>query len=158
MNTATRAANGLWSVACLMVAFGLVGLFVYWVCIQQPPQMTTESYSPASHVVAPGSIVYFETPIAPAEGVAAMAFRGDLMQGGERKYSLASPDSIPREELQDAQETTVLSAKPEHPLYALFVPSYVRPGDYEYHVTVTYRLNPFKTRTVDLPPIQITVE
>lgn len=157
MNTATRAANGLWSVACLTVMFGLVGLFIYWVGIQQPPQLATERYVPAHHVVAAGSIVYFEAPIVPVEGFSEMAFRGSLTKGDTVVYTLASPDSVPREVLKDTPET-ILTAAPEYPLYALFVPSYVKPGNYEYHVSVTYRLNPFKTRTVDLPPISLTVQ
>ena len=157
MNTATRAANGLWSVACLAVMFGLVGLFIYWVCIQQPPQLATERYVPAHHVVAAGSIVYFEAPVVPVEGFSEMSFRGSLMKEGKVVYTLASPDSVPREDLKDTPEK-ILSATPEYPLYALFVPSYVRPGTYTYQVSVTYRLNPFKTRTVDLPPITLTVE
>lgn len=157
MNTATRAVNGLWSVACLAVMFGLVGLFIYWVCIQQPPRLAIERYVPAQHVVSPGSIVYFEAPVAPAEGFSEMTFRGSLMQDGKTVYTLASPDSVPRDILKDTPET-ILSATPEYPLYALFVPTYVRSGVYTYQVSVTYRLNPFKTRTVDLPPISVTVQ
>lgn len=157
MNTATRAANGLWSVACLAVMFGLVGLFIYWVCIQQPPQLATERYAPAHHVVSAGSIVYFEAPLVPVEGFSEMTFRGHLLRGGKVQYTLAPPDSVPRDVIKDKPET-ILTAAPAYPLYALFVPSYVRPGHYEYQVLVTYRLNPFKTRTVELPPITITVE
>lgn len=157
MNTATRAANGLWSVACLLVTFSLLGLFVYWVCIQQPPRLAVDNYNPVQHSVTPGSIIYFEAPMSSSEGAVGMTFRGQLVQRGEVKYILPSPDSVPREELQHSSEK-IISGAPEYPLYALYVPSYVKPGDYVYMVQVTYRLNPFKTKTTDLPPINISVQ
>lgn len=156
MNTATRAASGLWSVICLLVTLSLVGLFIYWVAIQQPPQIAERAYTPAHQTVTPGSIIYFETPMVPSEYIAGVTFRGRLLQGGEVKYSLASPDSVPRDVLE--RSDAVVAGGAEYPMYALFVPSYVRPGDYVYRVSVTYRLNPFKTRTSELPPINITVQ
>ncbi len=158
MNTAAaKAASGLWSVACLSVTFGLLGLFVYWVCIQQPPRLAVERAAPAHHTVSAGSIVYFEVPVVPSDEVSGVIVQGQLVQEGKVRYYLASPDSVPEEVLRSGVETVIVDSA-EHPMYALFVPTYVQPGEYEYHVSVTYRLNPFRTRTTALPAINLTVQ
>lgn len=158
MNTAAaRAASGIWSVACLSVTFGLLGLFVYWVCIQQPPRLVVDQAMPVHHTVSAGSIVYFEAPVLPADEVAGVTVEGQLVQDGKVRYYLASPDSVPEEVRRSGNETVIMDSA-EYPMYALFVPSYVQPGDYEYRVSVTYRLNPFRTRTTALPTINITVQ
>lgn len=158
VTTATKkVADGAWSVACMLVTGSLVMLFVYWLFIQQPPFAVTARAADTSYTVTSGSIVYFESPITPAELVALVSFSGRLVQNGQVKYQLASPDTISREVIQSADAAVIAPTK-ENPLYALFVPSYVRPGHYTYEVTATYRLNPFKTRRIELPPLNIYVE
>jgi len=158
MNTAAaRAASGIWSVACLSVTFGLLGLFVYWVCIQQPPRLVVDQAMPVHHPVSAGSIVYFEAPILSAGGASWATVEGQLTQEGKVRYFLASPDSVP-EEVRRSGSETFIGGPTAYPMYALYIPSYVRPGSYEYRAAVTYRLNPFRTRTAVLPTINITVQ
>lgn len=158
MNTAAaKAASGIWSVACLSVTFGLLGLFVYWVCIQQPPRLVLGVATPAHHTVSAGSVVYFEAPVVSSDEVSGVSVQGQLLQDGGVRYYLASPDSVPAEVRKRMVETVIVESA-EYPMYALFVPTYVQPGEYVYRVSVTYRLNPFRTRTTELPPINITVQ
>lgn len=141
----------------MVVTCGFMGLFVFWVFVQDIDLPSDLPSVPVEHTVVAGSIVYFENTAMPSDLAATVAFEGRLIQDGQVKYTLPSPDSVSRD-VPIVGAETVAADKPRHPLYALFVPSYVRPGSYVYQVTATFRLNPLKTKMIELPPLIIRVE
>lgn len=157
MNTAGKAIDAIWSLLCMAVVCGLLGLFVFWVLIQDIDLAPETPSVPVTHTVTAGSIVYFENTAMAPDTAANVSFTGKLIQNGEVKYVLPSPDTVSRE-VEISGGETVVADKPRHPLYALFIPSYVRRGDYVYQVTAMFRLNPLKTKSVELPPLIIKVE
>lgn len=162
----TAKANGirgffssLWSMASILVCVSLVGLFVYWALLQRPVLHVSGERVQKEYVVTAGSLVYVENPVAPAEYTGRIEYTNALVsRDGTQRYVLPSPD-VARQELRtDAAKKIVPSEVTTTPLYAVFVPSYVQPGDYTYRVTAQYRLNPFRTATLELPPMTIKVE
>jgi hypothetical protein len=159
MNRVAKAANGLWSLSCLLVAGVLVGLGIYWAILQQPFLAVQQGSPSVPYTVTAGSILYVENPVVPAEFVGKINYTGVLIQDEFTRYVLPSPDMASIATKQGAElETVVQPMKPAAPLYAVFIPSYVRPGTYRYVVTASYRLNPFRTATLELPHLIIKVE
>lgn len=157
MNTVAKAANGLWSIACLLVAAILVGMFFYWTLIQKPFVYVDAHAPQIEYKVTAGTLLYVDNPIVPAEAVAKINYSATLIKDQFTKYALASPDMASRSEVEDA-DTVVQPNKPAAPLYAVFIPSYVQPGTYKYRMTASYKLNPFRTETLVLPDLTIKVE
>jgi hypothetical protein len=159
MNTVAKAANGLWSVICLLVAMVLVGLFVYWTVIQKPFVFVDQNAPMPEYRVTAGSLLYIDNPVIPTEVVARVSYSGMLVKDGDQytKYALASPEMASREEIEGA-DTVVRPTKPAASLYAVFIPSYVQPGTYTYKITATYKLNPFRSENIPLPDLTIKVE
>lgn len=158
MSTIAKAADGLWSVLCLMVGAVLIGLGLYWAVLQRPfLEVNTASVQKEYRVTA-GSLLYIENPIIPADFAGKVDYANTLVIDQFTRYSLPSPE-MARQEIAETNATKVVPVtKPAAPLYAVFIPSYVRPGTYKYVATATYRLNPFRTATVDLPQLTIVVE
>ena len=157
MNTIARAANGAWSAVCLLVAAVLTGLFIYWAVLQQPFITIDKNVVQSEYRVTAGSLLYIDNPVEPSEAVAKVQYTAVLIKDQFTKYALPSPDVASRAEVEDA-ETVVAPTKPAAPLYAVFIPSYIQPGKYKYQITASYKLNPFRTETLELPQLSITVE
>lgn len=157
MNTLTRAASGVWSVTCLITAAILVGLFFYWVVLQRPYIELDEDNPVHEYRVTSGTILYVDNPLIPAEAVGRINYSATLVKDQFTRYALPSPDVASKSAVESA-DTVVRIGKPAAPLYAVFIPSYVQPGTYQYMVKASYRLNPFRTVTLDLPNLTITVE
>lgn len=157
MNTVAKAANGLWSLICLLVAMVLVGLFFYWTLIQKPFISVDTHAATVEYRVTAGSLLYIDNPVVPTEVLTRISYSGTLIKDQFTKYALASPDMASRDEVETA-DTVIQATKPAAPLYAVFIPSYVQPGTYTYRMTATYKLNPFRSETLQLPDMTIKVE
>lgn len=160
MNTITKAANAAYSLVSFAVFAVLAGLFIYWAVLQRPFLDVNTERTQQVYTVNAGTILYMENPVIPAEFAGKVDYTGTLISTDQStRYSLPSPDVARREVAELGGTTKVIpDAKPAAPLYAVFIPSYVRPGTYKYAVTATYQLNPFKTARLDLPVLTITVE
>ena len=155
MNRVIRMLNGAWSVVCILAIGGLLWQGVYWALLQRP-YLSVNTEGMALQYDAPaGSILYIENPIFPPDTLAQVDLQADLVGEGT-SYKLASP-SESDVEVEELPLPALTKARPGYPVYPLFIPSYVKAGVYRYEVTASYRLNPFKTEQLVLPPVTITV-
>lgn len=158
MNKALAAADRVWGQLCLIVCLTLIGMFIWWMFLQPPLLTVAQSQSDSVYNVTAGSMVYLENPVIPPDTIAQVDYDGELHSLETKDvYSLDTVDSI-SSRVTEQVITTSDTVKPGQSLYGLFIPSYVRPGLYEFRMRATYRLNPFRSATLELPPVRIVVE
>jgi hypothetical protein len=143
----------------MLTVFGLIMAVLYWAVLQRPALTYNTDGLKDTYTVSRGSTVYLENPLYPPDSnlrvVINPRMTGQDEVGGT--YRLGSVDSSDgfRPSITEARLSYV---RPGYPVYGLYVPSYVKPGTYTYRATATYRLNLFRTATLDLPAFTVVVE
>lgn len=158
MNKVKAYCDAGWSSLSMIVFVGLLACFVYWTVLQRPPLATNIEGMKTSYTAARGSQFYVENPIYPPDNTMQVAIKPNLAAvGGEDDYRLSTVDS--RDGFKPSTNEQSLSfARPGYPVYSVFIPTYVKPGIYTYRAKATYRLNLFRTVTMDLPELTVIVE
>lgn len=155
MNKAMKILDGAWSVVCILTTGGLMGLFLFWVLLQRPYLTVNVEGMTTSYTAPAGSIVYIENPIYPPDTLTHVELVAEL-HSPQMSYRLASPPDRKTQWYQGISQS-YSTARPGYTVYPLFIPSYVKPGVYEYEATATYKLNPFKSESLVLPRVIITI-
>lgn len=155
MGSLFKALDSMWSVACIVICGGAICTFLYWVVIQQPELAVNTDGMITEYTAPAGSVLYVENPIFPPDTVAQIDLSAELLSE-DISYRLASPSDTHQRRRGDT-DTQLQTGRPGYPMYPIFIPSYVKAGVYKYIVTAEYKLNPFRSATLELPPLTLTI-
>lgn len=158
MNKVKGYCDAAWSVMSLTVVVSLLASLLYWTVLQRPPLTTNVEGLTTTYTAYPGTQVYLENPIYPPDTRLEVAIKPILVSSsGTGTYRL--PPVEARDGFKPSLTDQKMSfARPGYPVYGVFIPSYVKPGKYTYQATATYRLNIFRTVTLNLPELTVVVE
>jgi hypothetical protein len=158
MNKVKRYCDAAWSGISLVTVISLFAALLYWTVLQRPPLTYTTEGLKTTYVTGKGMPVYLENPIYPPDTTLPVQISASLINnegtGGYRLASINSRDGFK----PSAKEALLSYVRPGYPVYGAFIPSYVKSGSYTYKATATYRLNLFRTVTMELPDLTIVVE
>lgn len=147
-----------WSGLSMTVFVGLLACLLYWTVLQRPTLTFDTAGLKMSYVATRGTQLYVENPIYPPDTNMSVQISSTLREvNGYEDYRLSSIDS--RGSFKPSIDEPKLSfVRPGYPVYGVFIPSYVKPGIYTYKAQATYRLNVFRTITLELPELTVIVE
>lgn len=162
MNRTLEVGKSLWEAACsalsAIVTAGLLMLFLYWLIIQPAALSLNEEGLSLNYTAARGTLIYIENPLNPPNSTVQVEVRAELVGVSTmNKYLLSSRDSRDMFVLDDPNVRPAY-IRVGYPMYAVYIPAYVKPGVYLYQAEAKYRLNFFREEKVKLPTITVTVE
>lgn len=158
MNRVKRCADVVWSGLSMATFFGLLSMALYWSVLQRPALTYNAEGIKTFYSTSAGATVYFENPIYPPDTNTRVQISPRLSASeGDDNYRLSAVDSTDGFK-PGIKDTKLAYVRPGYPVYSVYIPTYVKPGVYTYRATATYRLNLFRTATLELPRLTIVVE
>lgn len=156
-NKVSNLINALYGLLCVAISVGLSFLALYWMVLQESP-LHIDTRDPRSYqVVHPGSLVYMQNPVQSDYALNSVYSAKITSVSTGVVYRLPTMDSQEMLRLSDSYDFFFGAKKDTHPLYPVYIPTYLPPGRYEYEMTVSYRLNPFKYVSTPLPKVTLLV-
>jgi hypothetical protein len=158
MNKVRAYCDAGWSGLSMTVFVGLLATLLYWTVLQRPPLTFNVDGLKTSYVASRGATVYVENPIYPPDTTMSVQINSSIKSAsGYDEYRLNPVDT--RDGFKPSTNETKLSfVRQGYPVYGVFIPSYVKPGIYTYKAKASYRLNVFRTVTMDLPELTVIVD